>query len=147
MKRLLFLSSLLLIGVGLQLSGGIGFSDLGQGGNGSQPVVLGQTSKVSPRESKLKQVIQDIEEGSVFSQPERVYQLLSRDLISVFSLEELKKGWVPVDQVEIVREPRVINDWAEAMIELNSENDQHRYLVIFHWENGAWKIFATEGLK
>jgi hypothetical protein len=136
-----------LVGAGLQLSRGIGLSNFGQGGDESQPSVLGRTSKVSPREGKLNQVMEGIKEGFVSSRPEMIYQLLGRDLISVFGLEELRKGWVPVDQVEIVREPRVINDWAEAVIRLSVENGQQYYRVVFHWENGAWKIFATEGLK
>lgn len=136
MRRLLFSGSLILIGMGLQFGGR------------SRPLVLGQTIfQFSPKEIKLKKAVLDLENGLVLSHPEKVYQLLGSDLISVFGFEEFKKGWLPADRAKMIRTPVVVNEWAEGMIELNSENDQHRYLVIFHWENSAWKIFATERLK
>ncbi len=78
--------------------------------------------------------------------------LLSSELTQNFSQEEFETAadeaaetFGEIESFNFPRELVVQGDWAEAELEITTTQGQVlKFLVIFHREDGAWKIFGTE---
>lgn len=81
-------------------------------------------------------------------------ELLSSELTQNFSPEELETAieeasetFGQIESIESSGELTIQGDWAEAEIEMTTAQGQSsKFFVIFHHEDGAWKIFGTEEL-
>jgi hypothetical protein len=96
----------------------------------------------SPVEERAERFAQTLAANDVAG----LYTFFGGDLQSVFGLDELREQWRAVKTARVVRAPVVKGDWAEFVVEIFPEGEAgpSLYLVVFHREEGGWKLFAAE---
>lgn len=92
----------------------------------------------------ISQLIESLGKGDSSS----LYDLLGEDLQGTFGKEGVSQailGGLGIERVEVLSGPQVSGEWMECMLKLTFTNGTFgKYIAVFHWENGEWKLFGTE---
>jgi len=104
-------------------------------------VDLGEKAKTAV--SQLTEVLEKNDFSSL-------YKMLGEDLKGTFGEEEFSQALatgLKIEKTKIFSGPQVSGEWSEAVLELTlSDGSKKQFMIVFHWEDGVWKLFGTEEL-
>lgn len=99
-------------------------------------------------ERKAKETMFGLAEALKKDEPSSVYDFLGADLKGIFNQDDFLQSlasFPEIVQVEIIEGPKVFGKWSEFVVGVILENGFGRnYFVVFHFEDGEWKLFGTE---
>lgn len=118
--------------------------------NSAPTITSGETGSLSTAEQAVQDVtavvLDDLKTGNYTA----LYNLMSVDFKNTFSLEDFVASFPPVlvSSGSLAGDPKIFgsdNEWAEQSVKLVlSDATSQNYLNIYHLENTAWTLYATQ---
>ena len=105
------------------------------------------SNKVS-LEEKAEEAVFHLTDVLKENQPSLIYDFLGEDIKTVFTEDDFLQSsfsFPEIKKTEIFSGPRVFGKWSEFTLKLTLEDQSEKdYLVVFHFEDGKWKLFGTQ---
>ncbi len=98
----------------------------------------------------LEETLVKVEE-SLVNNPQDIFDFLSQEIQSTFTPEAwataLQENPVKISSWQVEQITYLTADWAEVRVKLILANkDESSFLIVFHREDGLWRIFGTQPL-
>jgi len=99
-------------------------------------------------------LVDALKDSQAWAGAEKLSELLAGDITQTFpsdtiseAIEQARVELGEIRQVELLSDLTITGDWAEGEFLVGtSKGVKQKFWVVFHRENGDWKLFGTRGL-